>query len=627
MKKVLFSAFAVGLCMTASVSFNNHLHGQITFQSATQSSINVPTGRNFKTLIDINNDNFEDFFAQNSSNGNLELYLNNSNGTFSNQNLGFTRNVTNAILNQADFNNDGYQDVVILYNDSIFFYRNLANNSFQNITNSLGSLNPLNRQYNLAATPGFWDDYDADNDLDFIFSSKNTTNSYIEVLINNGTNFGRTTLLTFTLPIVPMIIPIDYDNDKDQDLLLLNFNDNNPPFSQYNYQSLKLYQKNNTTYNDVTVGSGLGLGSNHGFASTWDYNNDGYLDIIMGSTDNVFNSSHVNRVYKNMGNGIFSDVSTQVNVKNGNVYYRSVDLVDFDNNGDQDVFYSASNHLFANDNAVFSSDLISSSGLPGLAWPAVTDLNNDGKMDIIFNDLTSSINISSSGDFLKIKLIGCPNLKDPRGTLVKLYGNGEIKTRYLIGGDSPYGYTGSNSNILHFGLGNNYQIDSLKVEWVNGVTTKHTNLTVNSLNTIYQNNSCNSMGSNCIITIYDTIYTNITTYDTTYVTINDTLLTTVTDTLIINTTLSLPAPNNENTILIYPNPASDHITIDNGNFSAMAGYSIKIENNAGQQVFQSLINQAQFYVDLSTWTGNGLYFVHLIDPQNNTVTVRKIVLQ
>lgn len=78
---------------------------------------------------------------------------------------------------------------------------------------------------------------------------------------------------------------------------------------------------------------------------------------------------------------------------------------------------------------------------------------------------------------------------------------------------------------------------------------------------------------------------------------------------------------------IYPNPTTKHITIDNGNFAAMAGYSIKIENNAGQQVFQSAINQQQFYVDLSTWTGNGLYFVHLIDPQNNTVTVRKIVLQ
>jgi hypothetical protein len=119
----------------------------------------------------------------------------------------------------------------------------------------------------------------------------------------------------------------------------------------------------------------------------------------------------------------------------------------------------------------------------------------------------------------------------------------------------------------------------------------------------------------------------IDTSDVAQIIIGDTCLTTVTDTLIINTTLGLPAPNNENTILIYPNPASDHITIDNGNYTAMSGYTIKIENNAGQQVFQSLINQAQFYVDLSTWSGNGLYFVHLIDAQGNTVTVRKIVLQ
>ena len=131
--------------------------------------------------------------------------------------------------------------------------------------------------------------------------------------------------------------------------------------------------------------------------------------------------------------------------------------------------------------------------------------------------------------------------------------------------------------------------------------------------------NCSDTSNIATIQIADTCITNVTIYDT--------LLTTVTDTLIINTTLSLPAPNNENTILIYPNPASDHITIDNGNFAAMAGYTIKIENNAGQQVFQSAINQAQFYVDLSTWSGNGLYFVHLLDPQNNTVTVRKIVLQ
>ena len=78
---------------------------------------------------------------------------------------------------------------------------------------------------------------------------------------------------------------------------------------------------------------------------------------------------------------------------------------------------------------------------------------------------------------------------------------------------------------------------------------------------------------------------------------------------------------------IYPNPSNDYITINVGNLTIYNDYSIKIEDVHGQQVFQSAINQAQFYVDLSTWSGNGLYFVHLIDAQGNTVTVRKIVLQ
>ena len=138
---------------------------------------------------------------------------------------------------------------------------------------------------------------------------------------------------------------------------------------------------------------------------------------------------------------------------------------------------------------------------------------------------------------------------------------------------------------------------------------------------------------NCIhydtVTVQDTIVTQV--YDTITTTIYDTVTvtnyTTVTDTLIINTTLDLPSPNDENTILVYPNPASDHITIDNGNYVSMAGYTLKIENSTGQQVFQSIINQPQFYIDISSWKGNGLYYIHLIDPQKNTVTIRKIVMQ
>ena len=112
-----------------------------------------------------------------------------------------------------------------------------------------------------------------------------------------------------------------------------------------------------------------------------------------------------------------------------------------------------------------------------------------------------------------------------------------------------------------------------------------------------------------------------------YIKVADTCLTTVTDTLIIKTTVGLPTPNITNTLLIYPNPAKDRITIDNGNYTVMAGYSIKIENSLGQQVFNSAITQAQFNIDLSTWTGKGIYYVRVLDTQGNVVTTRKILLQ
>jgi hypothetical protein len=103
---------------------------------------------------------------------------------------------------------------------------------------------------------------------------------------------------------------------------------------------------------------------------------------------------------------------------------------------------------------------------------------------------------------------------------------------------------------------------------------------------------------------------------------------TVTDTLIINTNLVGFNPvTYQNTIKIYPNPTNDHITINYGNFATLSGYQLKIENSLGQQVFQTNINQQSSYLNLSTWGGNGIYFVRIIDPQGNTVDIRKIVLQ
>ena len=102
----------------------------------------------------------------------------------------------------------------------------------------------------------------------------------------------------------------------------------------------------------------------------------------------------------------------------------------------------------------------------------------------------------------------------------------------------------------------------------------------------------------------------------------------VTDTLIINVNRTGYNPITfENTLKVYPNPAKDKITIDNGNLTKMTGYSIKIMNSLGQQVFQNTINQQQFNIDITDWGGNGMYFLQLIDKSGNIVDIRKILLQ
>jgi hypothetical protein len=134
-----------------------------------------------------------------------------------------------------------------------------------------------------------------------------------------------------------------------------------------------------------------------------------------------------------------------------------------------------------------------------------------------------------------------------------------------------------------------------------------------------------STSGNCIDTSNVAI---INILDTCIVTVYDTLLTTVTDTLIINTQITgINPPNNLNTLKVFPNPANTHINIDYGNFNSMSGYTLKIVNSVGQTVFTTPINQQTSYINLSTWTGSGIYYIQLINPQNNTIENRKIVIQ
>jgi hypothetical protein len=116
-------------------------------------------------------------------------------------------------------------------------------------------------------------------------------------------------------------------------------------------------------------------------------------------------------------------------------------------------------------------------------------------------------------------------------------------------------------------------------------------------------------------------------YDTTYVTIYDTVSVSTTDTLIINTLITAVQPAQENTFLVYPNPAGSQITINNGNVGILGGYTMRISNSIGQDVYNQNITQTEVTLDLSNWGGNGLYVLYILDPQGEIIAVKQIVLQ
>lgn len=117
--------------------------------------------------------------------------------------------------------------------------------------------------------------------------------------------------------------------------------------------------------------------------------------------------------------------------------------------------------------------------------------------------------------------------------------------------------------------------------------------------------------------VYDTTGTPCSTYDTI----------TVEDTLRIDVHLtSNPNQTGINTLKVYPNPARDHLIIDNGDYAQMPGYSIKITNILGQEVFNQAITQQQMNININNWTGTGTYILMVLDAQQNVVETRHIVI-
>ena len=80
-------------------------------------------------------------------------------------------------------------------------------------------------------------------------------------------------------------------------------------------------------------------------------------------------------------------------------------------------------------------------------------------------------------------------------------------------------------------------------------------------------------------------------------------------------------------LVVYPNPAKDHLFIHTGIFGITDSYRMKIMSQLGATVFETEIEQGEYMIDLSNWPGAGIYYLQMTDRKGAVVATQKILLQ
>ncbi|MBM4014616.1 MAG: CRTAC1 family protein [Planctomycetes bacterium] len=232
------------------------------------------------------------------------------------------------------------------------------------------------------------EDFDNDGDIDLMLTSYGA-DGQLEYFRQEGGRFERRTEEAGLLGIVGGLnaIQADYDNDGFTDLFI-------PRGAWLGKLGLQpdslLHNNGDGTFTDRAFDAGLaGRDFPNMTAVFVDVDNDGDLDLYVGNeTDADVNAP--NQLFRNDGNGKFTDIAVSAMVTNGG-YSRSVVAGDFDNDDDQDLWcanlYEA-NRLYRNEGDGTFTDIAPQIGLTGprqsyTSW--FFDFDNDGNLDLHVN--------------------------------------------------------------------------------------------------------------------------------------------------------------------------------------------------------------------------------------------------
>ena len=278
------------------------------------------------------------------------LLRNNGDGTFDDvtEAAGLFGDFPTQAAVWADFDNDGWLDV---------FIGNETTEGPQHpsqlfINNGDGTFTDMARQAGVAVV-GFVKgvaagDYDNDGLSDLYVSLLGEWNLLFH---NNGSGGGGYPTFSEVGLAAEVRQPLaslptwffDYDNDGWEDLIVFGFSATSGDVAaeylgrSHDAALSHLYRNSGDgTFTDVTAKTGLdkiflSMGSNFG-----DLDNDGFLDVFVGTGNPDFRALVPNRVFRNAGGTFFQDVAASGgfgHLQKGH----AVSFADLDNDGDQDI--------------------------------------------------------------------------------------------------------------------------------------------------------------------------------------------------------------------------------------------------------------------------------------------------